>query len=68
METRFLGFNKQQVRLMDVFILAPFLFWASSKTDNKTAKYGLMVAGLLTFVYNGTNYIFEASKPQNNES
>ena len=56
--------NKQYVRLMDVFVLAPFLFWASSKTDNKTAKYGLMVAGFLTFVYNGTNYIFEAKSQE----
>lgn len=67
MENRFLGLNKQQVRLIDVFILAPFLFYASSKTSDRTVKYGLMVAGLLTFVYNGTNYIFE-SKSQENDS
>ena len=53
--------NKQYVRLADVFVLAPFLFWASSKTDNKIAKNGLMLAGLLTFVYNGINYLNEKS-------
>ena len=54
--------DKQTVRLLDVFVLAPFLFWASSKTDNKTAKYGLMVAGFLTFVYNGNDYLFYKSQ------
>lgn len=59
--------NKQYVRLMDIFILAPFLFYASSKTSDRTIKYGLMVAGLLTFVYNGSNYIFEMSKSKENK-
>lgn len=51
------GFTKQQVRLMDIFIVAPFLFWASSKTDNKLAKSGLMFFGLTTFIYNAYNYL-----------
>jgi hypothetical protein len=38
-------------------LIAPFMFWASSKTDNKIAKNGLMAIGLATFVYNGYNYL-----------
>jgi hypothetical protein len=56
------GFTTQQVRLMDVFIVTPFLLWASTKTTNKTAKYGLLTLGLLTFAYNGFNYIRNQKK------
>lgn len=59
MESKTLGFTKQQVRLMDIFIIAPFLFWAASKTENKIAKSGLIVIGALTLIYNGINYIAE---------
>lgn len=53
----FLGIDKQNVRLIDVFIISPFLFWASTKTDNKIAKYSLVTLGIATLMYNGYNYL-----------
>jgi hypothetical protein len=51
------GFSTQEVRLMDVFIVTPFLIWASTKTTNKNAKYGLVGLAVLTLAYNGYNFI-----------
>ena len=51
------GFTTQQVRVMDVVIVAPFLFWASSKVSHKATKYGLIALGILTLTYNGYNYL-----------
>jgi hypothetical protein len=51
------GFTTQQVRLMDVFLVTPFLIWASTKTTNKNAKYGLVGLGVLTLAYNGYNFL-----------
>jgi hypothetical protein len=51
------GFTTQQVRLMDILIVTPFLIWASTKTSNKQAKYGLIALGVLTLTYNGHNYL-----------
>jgi hypothetical protein len=56
------GFTTQQVRLMDVFIVVPFLLWASTKTTDKNAKYGLVTLSLLTLSYNGFNYIRNKKK------
>ena len=50
------GFTKQQVRLFDIFAFSPFLFWASTKTSNKLAKYGLITLGVTTIIYNAINY------------
>jgi hypothetical protein len=51
------GFTTQQVRIMDIVIVTPFLFWASTKVSDRTTKYGLIVLGLLTLTYNGHNYL-----------
>ena len=40
------GFTFQQVRIMDIIIVTPFLFWASTKTSEKKAKYGLIALGI----------------------
>jgi len=56
-----LGFTKQQVRVLDIIVFSPFLFWASTKTTNKVAKYGLITLGLMTLVYNSINYAKESS-------
>jgi hypothetical protein len=53
----FFGITKQQVRLIDVFIISPFLFYASTKTDNKVVKYSLIALGVSTLIYNGYNYL-----------
>lgn len=49
--------SKQNVRLIDVFVLAPFLIYAASKQSDKTLKYGLYTIGVLTLIYNGINYL-----------
>jgi len=49
--------SKQNVRLLDVFILAPFIIYAGTKQTNKTLKYGLYGIGIMTLFYNGINYI-----------
>jgi len=51
------GFTFQQVRIMDIVFVTPFLLWASTKTTNKQAKYGLIALGVLTLTYNGVNYL-----------
>lgn len=51
------GLTKQQVRLLDIFVFSPFLFWASTKTSNKVAKYGLIAFGITTIAYNSVNYV-----------
>lgn len=51
--------SRQSVRLLDVFLVAPFLFYAGSKQTNTSLKYGLYGLAALTFVYNGINYINE---------
>jgi hypothetical protein len=48
----------QQVRLLDVFVVAPFcLYVASFKTLPKEVRLGLVVLGAATFIYNGNNYL-----------
>ena len=49
--------NVQTVRLLDVFVVAPFLFYASTKTTNKMVSVGLGLLGFATAFYNGYNYI-----------
>jgi hypothetical protein len=50
------GVTKQQMRLFDIYFYSPFLFWASTKTSNKLAKYGLITLGVTTILYNAINY------------
>lgn len=50
------GITKQQMRLVDIFLFSPFLFWASTKTSNNIAKYGLVTLGITTIIYNYINY------------
>lgn len=57
--------KSQWVRLLDVFVLGPFMIWyalatvpAASKEDGigGAAALALFVAGVLTIVYNGINW------------
>lgn len=52
-------FPIQTVRLLDVFVVAPFLVYAGRSSSNKTIKYGLIGLGILTALYNGMNYLKE---------
>ena len=56
MEDKTFFLNKQQVRLIDIFVYSPFCFWAATKTENKIAKYGLVFLGISTLAYNAINY------------
>lgn len=48
----------QQIRLIDVFVVAPFCFYvASQKSLSNPIRVGLFVLGLTTLVYNGNNYL-----------
>ena len=51
--------KSQTIRLYDVFILAPFLFYIAFKkgvlTKNEKILVGLIAFG--TLVYNGNNYL-----------
>ncbi len=50
--------KSQLVRLIDVFIIAPYLIHLSqNKKLDKTNKNILISLGLATLVYNGANYL-----------
>jgi hypothetical protein len=55
-ETPFI--SVQQVRLIDVFVIAPFcIYVASQKKLSNPIRLGLVVLGISTFIYNGNNYL-----------
>jgi hypothetical protein len=48
----------QEVRLIDVFVIAPFLIYVSNnKNLSKPIRLGLFVIGVSTLIYNGHNYL-----------
>ena len=52
--------KSQWVRLLDVFVLGPFMIYYAILTAKEVGlelAAGLFVAGVLTIVYNGVNYI-----------
>lgn len=51
--------KSQGVRLVDVFLLGPLMVWYAAGTRQMPdwARASLGVAGLLTIVYNGRNYL-----------
>jgi len=51
----------QTVRLIDVFVLGPFMMWAGTQLENDTAKAAMVFAGIATMSYNWANYL-EARK------
>jgi hypothetical protein len=52
-------FPIQSVRLLEVFVVAPFLVYAGRYSTDKTIKYGLIGLGILTALYNGMDYLKE---------
>ena len=48
--------TKQQMRVFDILVFSPFLFWASTKVNSEVAKYGLITLGVTTIIYNAINY------------
>jgi hypothetical protein len=50
--------NVQQVRLLDVFVVAPFLFYVGTRKElPQTLRIGLNVLAAATLIYNGKNYL-----------
>lgn len=49
----------QNIRLIDVFILAPIMIRAGMKVKNRSQfeKSFLVTAGIATLIFNGLNYI-----------
>lgn len=48
----------QTVRLLDVFVIAPILIYASGEERlSKPMRYAILGIGLVTLFYNGHNYL-----------
>lgn len=48
----------QDLRLIDVFVVAPFCFYAATfKSLPNWVRAGLVVLGATTLIYNGRNYL-----------
>ena len=48
----------QDLRLIDVFVVAPFCFYAATfKYLPNWVRAGLVVLGTTTLIYNGRNYL-----------
>ena len=56
--------KSQNVRLLDVFFIAPFLFYVGGKAKglSQTERYILYGIALGTLVYNGRNYLINKKK------
>ena len=50
--------KSQIVRLLDIFVIAPFLIYAAKKGSlNNLDKSALVILGVLTATYNYKNYV-----------
>ena len=47
----------QDVRLIDVFLLGPFMIWAGMQLKNDLAKLAMIGSGVATIYYNGQNFL-----------
>ena len=56
--------KSQTIRLVDVFFIAPFLFYVGAKAKGITPmeKYIVYGIALATLVYNGRNYLINKKK------
>lgn len=53
----------QNVRLVDVFVIAPFLIYVgSNKTLSNPIRFGLWAIGIATLMYNADNYLKNIKK------
>ena len=48
--------KSQQVRLIDVFLLGPFLMWTGTRARTPTERTVLILSGAGTVLYNWRNY------------
>lgn len=50
--------STQNIRLVDVFLIAPLLIYAGTKKDLATwLRIALIGIGIATLLYNGINYL-----------
>jgi hypothetical protein len=48
----------QNIRLLDVFVVAPFLFYVGTRKElSQTLRLGVIVLATATLIYNGKNYL-----------
>lgn len=48
----------QTIRLIDVFVIAPILVYASTQDRiGKPTRYAILAIGIATLIYNGHNYL-----------
>ncbi|HHZ95525.1 MAG TPA: hypothetical protein EYN67_08195 [Flavobacteriales bacterium] len=60
-------YDYQYVRLLDVFLLAPIMIYASTfKALPDWVRLVLLVSGVATMVFNGKNYL-EIEKQKDNQ-
>ena len=54
----------QEIRLLDIFGLAPFMVWFGINATGvpQWAKFVMIISGILTAVYNGRNYLRKRRK------
>lgn len=53
--------KSQNVRLVDVFLLGPFMIWfgATAQIVPEIAKTIMIISGIGTIIYNGRNYLLK---------
>lgn len=50
--------NVQNIRLLDVFVVAPFLIYVGTRGQiSQTLRIGVVALGVATLLYNGKNYL-----------
>ena len=55
--------SKQNMRLIDIFIVSTFLIYSSTLKQNPNwVKYSLITLGITTLLYNGIDYLYEKNK------
>jgi len=54
----------QEVRLVDVFLLGPFLMWTGTRARTPTERTVLILSGAATVLYNWRNYAKIESQKQ----
>jgi len=51
-------FNVQEIRLIDVFLIGPFLIYVGMKKElSLPVRSTLLALGVATIIYNGNNYL-----------
>jgi hypothetical protein len=56
------SYKSQDIRLVDVFLLGPFMIWFGVIAENvpEWASILMVVSGVLTILYNAKNYLMNS--------